>query len=74
MDEPFAATDVKTTEMLENALLSMDGKTIIMVTHKLSDDLNKFDEVLLLDSGKIVQRGNFDEISETEEFRKLKTA
>ncbi|MFA6940410.1 MAG: ABC transporter ATP-binding protein [Clostridiaceae bacterium] len=74
MDEPFAATDVKTTEMLENALLSMDGKTIIMVTHKLSDDLNKFDEVLLLDSGKIVQRGNFDEISKTEEFRKLKTA
>lgn len=50
----------------------MEGKTIVMVTHKLSKDLNKFDEVLLMDSGKIVQRGSFEEISKTEEFKKMK--
>lgn len=72
MDEPFAATDVKTTEILENALLNMGDKTIIMVTHKLSNDLNKFDEVLLMDGGRIVQRGPFEEVSETEEYETMK--
>lgn len=72
MDEPFAATDVKTTEILENTLLNMEEKTIIMVTHKLSKDLDKFDEVILMESGKIVQRGTFEEISKTVEFIKMK--
>ncbi|MBU5591836.1 ABC transporter ATP-binding protein/permease [Clostridium sp. MSJ-4] len=72
MDEPFAAIDAKTTEILENTLLNMKEKTIIMVTHKLSDDLNKFDEVLLMDNGKIVQRGKFEDIFDTDEFKKMK--
>ncbi|GAA0124013.1 MAG: ABC transporter ATP-binding protein [Clostridium argentinense] len=72
MDEPFAATDVNITELLENALLNMEEKTIIMVTHKLSKNLDKFDEVILMDSGKIVQRGTFEEISKMDEFKKLK--
>jgi len=72
MDEPFAAIDAKTTELLENTLLNMEDKTIIMVTHKLSKDLNKFDEVILMDDGKIVQIGKFEEISKLEEFKKLK--
>lgn len=72
MDEPFAATDAKTTEILENTLLDMKDKTIIMVTHKLSKDLEKFDEVILMNSGQIVQKGTFEEICETEEFKKMK--
>lgn len=71
MDEPFAATDVKTTEILESALLNMEDKTIIMVTHKLSKNLNKFDEVILMDNGEVVQKGVFKEIFQTEEFKKL---
>lgn len=74
MDEPFAAADVSTTEMLENALLSTYEKTIIMVTHKISEDLNKFDQVILMDDGKIVQKGTFEEISKTPEFKKLRQA
>jgi ABC-type transport system involved in cytochrome bd biosynthesis fused ATPase/permease subunit len=72
MDEPFAAIDANKTELLENILLNMEDKTIIMVTHKLSKDLNKFDEVILMDDGKIVQIGKFEEISKLEEFKKLK--
>jgi ABC-type transport system involved in cytochrome bd biosynthesis fused ATPase/permease subunit len=72
MDEPFAAIDANTTELLENVLLNMEDKTIIMVTHKLSKDLNKFDEVILIDYGEIVQMGKFEEISKLEEFKKLK--
>ncbi|MBU3146757.1 hypothetical protein [Clostridium sp. CF012] len=50
----------------------MEGKTIIMVTHRLSKDLNKSDEVILMNSGEIVQRGRFEEISKTEELKKIK--
>ncbi|GCD10360.1 ATP-binding cassette domain-containing protein [Clostridium tagluense] len=71
MDEPFSAIDVKTTELLENTLLNIEEKTIIMVTHKLSKNLDKFDEVILMDSGKIVQKGTFEEISKTEEYKKI---
>lgn len=72
MDEPFASTDIKTTEILENTLLNMDDKTIIMVTHKLSNDLNKFDEVILMDNGKILQKGPFEYICNTKEFKEIK--
>ena len=73
MDEPFAAIDAKTTEILEDTLLNMNDKTIIMVTHKLSEDLAKFDEVILMSGGKIIHKGTFEEISQTEEFNKLKS-
>lgn len=72
MDEPFAAIDSNTTDLLESRLLSMQDKTIIMVTHKLSKDLNKFDEILLMDNGQIVQRGTYEKVSSTVEYQKLK--
>lgn len=72
MDEPFSATDVNTTKVLENTLMNMKNKTIIMVTHKLSkEQLEQFDEIILMDSGKVVQSGNYGYISKTKEFEKL---
>lgn len=71
MDEPFSATDVNITQTLQNALVAMEDKTIIMVTHKLSEQLNQFDEIILIDNGKIVQSGSYENISETAEFKKL---
>ncbi|WP_027634363.1 ATP-binding cassette domain-containing protein [Clostridium hydrogeniformans] len=72
MDEPFSAIDAKTTELLEDTLLNMKDKTIIMVTHKLSEDLRKFDEILLMENGEIIQKGSFEEIYKTEQFKNLK--
>lgn len=74
MDEPFSAMDVNTTEILQNTLMEMKDKTIIMVTHKLSQEqLEQFDEVILIKSGKVVQSGAYGDISKTSEFRKLQT-
>lgn len=75
MDEPFSATDVNTTEVLQNALVAMKDKTVIMVSHKLSQkQLEEFDEILLMEAGKIVQSGTYGDISKTIEFRRLQTA
>ncbi|KYH34156.1 multidrug resistance-like ATP-binding protein MdlB [Clostridium tepidiprofundi DSM 19306] len=71
MDEPFSATDVNITQILQNALLAMEDKTIIIVTHKLSEQLNQFDEILLMEDGKIIKSGSYEEILKTEEFKKL---
>ncbi len=74
MDEPFASTDMNTTQTLQNVLLGMKDKTIIMVTHKLSEQLEQFDEILLMEDGKIVQSGTYDEIFKTSEFKRLQEA
>lgn len=74
LDEPFSATDQSTTEKLENALLSLEGKTVVMITHKINKDLNKFDKIILMQHGKIVQEGTYDEVKKTEEFKILCSA
>lgn len=73
MDEPFSAVDMSTTELLQKELLSMGNKTIIMVTHKISDELKDFDEIILMESGRIVASGTYNEVSSTDEFKKLKS-
>lgn len=52
-DEVFAGVDNQTMNGLKEYLLETN-KTIIMITHKLVDDLEGFDEVLILDKGKIL--------------------
>ncbi|HCQ91120.1 MAG TPA: hypothetical protein DIU45_17210 [Clostridium sp.] len=72
MDEPFSATDVNTTEVLQNTLMDMKDKTIIMVTHKLSQQqLEQFDEIILMHHGEIIQSGAYDDILKTSEFKRL---
>ena len=44
-----------------------------MITHKLSDDLYKFDEIILMDNGEIIMQGHYDEIKNTKEFKKIKS-
>ena len=56
LDEPFSAVDAQTEQRLMEWLLSLD-KTIIMVTHNVRlDFLQKFDAVLHLNDGKIIEK------------------
>lgn len=71
MDEPFAAVDVKTTETAEDYLLNICDKTIVMVTHNLNESLNRFDEIIMMKDGQVINKGTYDEISKTDEYKKL---
>ncbi|WP_404795397.1 ABC transporter ATP-binding protein [Streptomyces tendae] len=54
MDEPFAALDVQTRQLMENELLSLwtgSGKTVLFVTHDLDEAISLSDEVVLLSAG-----------------------
>jgi ATP-binding cassette subfamily C protein CydC len=57
LDEPTANLDPLTERALLDALFTaMNGKTTLMITHRLVE-MQRFDEILVLDQGRIVERG-----------------
>lgn len=63
MDEATASLDTETTFEVENAILDLKNTTRIIVTHKLySYMLKKYDKILVLKNGRIIENGKFDEL------------
>lgn len=55
-DEPTADLDPESAERLMSALWSLPGKTVIVITHRLTG-LDRADEIAVLDGGRIAERG-----------------
>ncbi len=69
MDEATASLDRETSYMVEDAILNIDGLTRIIVTHKYEDKImEKYDEIIVLSGGKVVERGTFQELLEKKEI------
>lgn len=63
LDEPTASLDSVSEQLVSRTLkAAMAGKMGIMVTHRV-DQLDHMSSILVLDKGKIVQRGNFATLS-----------
>lgn len=65
MDEPFGALDAITRSDITKDFSSMEvlkNKTIVLVTHDISEAFEIGDKVLLMDKGKIVQQGKPTEL------------
>ncbi|MBP5222572.1 MAG: ABC transporter ATP-binding protein [Lachnospiraceae bacterium] len=63
LDEATSALDAKTCCEIENTVLEIKDITLISVTHRLTKEiLSRFDEVLVMDGGKIVEHGTFDDL------------
>lgn len=68
MDESFSAVDVSNTSQLQEKLLSLD-KTILFVTHDVSaEHLKLYDEIIVLQHGKIVEQGSFLQLMEKQQY------
>nr|WP_157168637.1 thiol reductant ABC exporter subunit CydD [Streptomyces typhae] len=62
LDEPAEHLDLPTADALTADLLAAtEGRTTVLITHRLVG-LDKVDEVLVLDAGRVVQRGTYDEL------------
>ena len=62
LDEPTAALDSRTEAEIQGAIDSLEeGRTVICIAHRLST-LANMDEIVVLDHGRIVERGSFDEL------------
>jgi len=58
LDEPAEHLDVATADALTADLLAVThGRTTLLVTHRLTG-LEQVDEILVLDAGRVVQRGS----------------
>ena len=62
--------------LVEEQLLRLEGITLLTVSHHLNDRIARmYDEILVLDSGKIVEKGTFEELMERQgEFSKMMSA
>lgn len=73
LDEGTSALDSKTAFEIEDTLLNIDDLTVITITHKLIDNiLSRYDEIIVMNNGKIVEQGSFNELMDKQgEFYEL---
>lgn len=63
LDEGTSALDSRTAFEIEDTLLKVNDLTVITVTHKLIDSiLKRYDEIIVMDNGNVVEKGTFDEL------------
>ncbi len=62
LDEATSSIDYDSEEIIQNAIYKMmENRTMIIIAHRLST-IEKCDEILYLKDGKIVERGNHEEL------------
>lgn len=60
LDEATSSLDNVTAYNIENTILSLENTTAVLITHKLTEELlNKYDDIIFLDKGKICEMGTF---------------
>ncbi len=65
VDEATAALDSETAKQVFDAILDLDQVTSIVVTHALDAlQLKKYDEILTMKNGCIVEKGTFEKLME----------
>ncbi|MEU6545632.1 thiol reductant ABC exporter subunit CydD [Streptomyces sp. NPDC046859] len=63
LDEPAEHLDLPTADALtEDLLAATRGRTTVLITHRLAG-LDAVDEVVVLDAGRVVQRGPYAELA-----------
>ncbi len=72
LDEATASVDSESEEMIQNATKELQkGRTSIVVAHRLSTIINS-SEILVIDDGKILERGSHDELIQQDgHYKKL---
>lgn len=67
LDEPFSGLDPVNTELLKNIIIDLvkEGKYIIMSSHQMTSIEEFCSEIVLLNRGKTVLKGNLKEIKDS---------
>ena len=63
VDEATSALDNQTSLSISNEILALKDTTKIVITHRLDEvTLRKYDHILVLKDGKLVEDGSFDKL------------
>ena len=67
LDEPFSGLDPVNTELLKNVIINLvkEGKYIIMSAHQMATIEEFCSDILILNKGKTVLKGNLKEIKDS---------
>lgn len=67
LDEPFSGLDPVNTELIKNIIIDLvkDGKYVIMSAHQMATIEEFCSDILILNRGKTVLKGNLKEIKDT---------
>ena len=64
LDEATSSIDTETEQLIQQAITTLlEGRTSFVVAHRLST-IRHADVILVVDDGKIVERGTHDELME----------
>ncbi|GAB4016634.1 ABC transporter ATP-binding protein [Spirosoma koreense] len=67
LDEATSALDIESEKSVQEALDNlMEGRTTLVIAHRLST-IKEADEILIMEGGKIIERGNHYELINTED-------
>ena len=62
LDEATSALDTKSEKYIQDSIDSLKGKTtVVIIAHRLST-IKNVDNIYVLDNGKVIQSGSFDEL------------
>ena len=66
LDEATSALDTKSERLVQSALDNlMENRTVLVIAHRLSTVRNA-DQIIVLDGGKVIEKGTHDELYEKE--------
>lgn len=73
LDEPFSGLDPVNTELLKNIILELvkENKYIIMSSHQMTSVEEFCEDVVILNKGKTVLKGNLNEIKDSYPINKV---
>ncbi len=74
LDEPTAAMDIESTKITEDVIVKQktEGKTIVIVTHSMSQARRIADEVVFMKDGKVIERGEISSILDNPKTSEMK--
>ncbi len=71
LDEPTASLDAQSENLVLQALQHISrNQTTLMITHRI-EDLKQCDNILVMQQGRLVQQGNFDQLCDQGFFAEL---
>ena len=71
LDEATSALDHATADQIINSIANLTDTTRIVITHSLEEaQLTKFDEILVMKDGRLVEQGTFDELMAHDDYFK----
>lgn len=73
LDEPFSGLDPVNTDLLKDVILELveKGKYIVMSSHQMNSVEQFCQDIVILDKGKTIVKGNLNEIKETYPITKV---